>query len=56
MTYAAFARDLARRLRRPRLYPPPPWVLSDALEQLCGGGPVAIPVELESSAAPVSAT
>jgi len=41
--FASFTRDLARRQRRPRSYPPPPSVLSDALEQLCGGGTVTMP-------------
>jgi hypothetical protein len=34
--FSGFTRDLARRHRRPRSYPPSP-VRSDALEQLCGG-------------------
>ncbi len=40
--FASFTRDLARRHRRPRSYPPPP-VRADALEQLCGGGVIALP-------------
>jgi hypothetical protein len=35
--FASFTRDLARRHRRPRSYPPPPALPADALEQLCGG-------------------
>lgn len=34
--FSSFTRDLARRHRRPRSYPPAP-VRADALEQLCGG-------------------
>ncbi|OJY26423.1 MAG: hypothetical protein BGO98_39425 [Myxococcales bacterium 68-20] len=41
--FASFTRDLARRHRRPRSYPPPPPVRADALEQLCGGGVIALP-------------
>ena len=41
--FASFTRDLARRHRRPRSYPPPPPVRADALEQLCGGGVIAPP-------------
>jgi hypothetical protein len=41
--FAAFTRDLARRHRRPRSYPPPPSVMADALEQLCGGSLSVIP-------------
>jgi len=41
--FASFTRDLARRQRRPRSYPAPPSVISDALEQLCGGGTVTMP-------------
>jgi hypothetical protein len=37
--FSSFARDLARRHRRPRSYPPSP-ARTDALEQLCGGGSV----------------
>ncbi|MBX3231127.1 MAG: hypothetical protein KIT84_37320 [Labilithrix sp.] len=40
--FASFTRDLARRHRRPRSYPPPPSVLADALEQLCGGSVVVV--------------
>jgi hypothetical protein len=36
--FSSFTRDLARRHRRPRSYPPPPSVVADALEQLCGDG------------------
>jgi hypothetical protein len=42
--FASFTRDLARRHRRPRSYPPPPSVMADALEQLCGGSTVVVPV------------
>jgi len=41
--FSSFTRDLARRHRRPRSYPPPPPSPADALEQLCGGGVVALP-------------
>jgi hypothetical protein len=41
--FAPFKRDLARRRRRPGLYPRPTPAGQDALEQLCGGGTVAIP-------------
>ena len=41
--FATFARDLARRRRRPKLYPRTPSAIADALEQLCGGGTVATP-------------
>jgi hypothetical protein len=37
--FSGFTRDLARRHRRPRSYPPSP-LRSDALEQLCGGSTV----------------
>ncbi len=40
--FSSFTRDLTRRHRRPRSYPPPP-VRQDVLEQLCGGGSVAVP-------------
>lgn len=40
--FASFTRDLARRHRRPRSYPPPPSVMADALEQLCGGSSVVV--------------
>jgi hypothetical protein len=45
--FTSFTRDLARRHRRPRSFPPSP-IRSDALEQLCGGGkvPVAPPSSL----------
>ena len=43
LLFANFSRDLARRQRRPRSYPRAPAVLADALEQLCGGGTIAIP-------------
>lgn len=35
--FSFFTRDLARRQRRPRMFPTSP-VRTDALEQLCGGG------------------
>ncbi|MBX3204124.1 MAG: hypothetical protein KF764_03595 [Labilithrix sp.] len=38
--FSSFTRDLARRHRRPRSYPPPPPLPADALEQLCGGGTI----------------
>jgi hypothetical protein len=41
--FSSFTRDLARRHRRPRSYPPPPPVVADALEQLCGDGRVSPP-------------
>lgn len=40
--FASFTRDLARRHRRPRSYPPPPPMPQDVLEQLCGGGDVPL--------------
>jgi hypothetical protein len=40
LRFLAFTRDLARRQRRPRLYPAPP-APTDVLEQLCGAGPAA---------------
>ena len=39
--FSSFTRDLARRHRRPRSYPPPP-TRADALEQLCGGSTIVI--------------
>ena len=39
--FSSFTRDLARRHRRPRSYPPPP-TRADALEQLCGGSTIAV--------------
>ena len=42
MRFSSFTRDLARRHRRPRSYPPPP-ARADALEQLCGGGTMVLP-------------
>ena len=36
LRFSTFTRDLARRHRRPRSYPPSP-ARPDALEQLCGG-------------------
>jgi hypothetical protein len=39
--FTSFTRDLARRHRRPRSFPVSP-TRTDALEQLCGGGSVAI--------------
>ena len=42
--FAPFARDLARRRRRPGLYPRATAAMaSDALEQLCAGGTVIVP-------------
>lgn len=38
--FQPFARDLAKRKRRPALYPPPQTGLADALEQLCAGATV----------------
>ena len=38
--FSSFTRDLARRHRRPRSYPPSP-IRSDALEQLCGGATIS---------------
>ena len=40
--FSSFTRDLARRHRRPRSYPPPP-ARQDVLEQLCGGSSVSLP-------------
>ena len=40
--FSSFTRDLARRHRRPRSYPPPPTTRADALEQLCGGSTVVV--------------
>ena len=45
--FGHFARDLARRIRRPRSYPPAPSLVCDALEQLCGGT-VTIPTPSSS--------
>ena len=55
--FASFTRDLARRHRRPRSYPPPPPVRAAALEQLCGGGVIALPdlLALAPSAGEVTA-
>jgi len=39
--FSSFTRDLARRHRRPRSYPPPP-TRADALEQLCGGSTIVV--------------
>ena len=39
--FSSFTRDLARRHRRPRSYPPAP-TRADALEQLCGGSTIVI--------------
>jgi len=36
LRFSSFTRDLARRHRRPRSFPPCP-ARPDALEQLCGG-------------------
>jgi hypothetical protein len=47
--FAPFKRDLARRRRRPGLYPrTTAAVVADALEQLCGGATVAVPAVSES--------
>lgn len=46
--FSSFTRDLARRHRRPRSYPPPPSVMADALEQLCGGSHAVAPMEYPS--------
>ena len=40
--FSSFTRDLARRHRRPRSYPPPPGTGGDALEQLCGGSTIVV--------------
>lgn len=40
--FSSFTRDLARRHRRPRSYPPPPPTRADALEQLCGGSTIVV--------------
>jgi len=40
--FSSFTRDLARRHRRPRSYPPPPSTRADALEQLCGGSTIVV--------------
>lgn len=50
--FASFTRDLARRHRRPRSYPPPPSVMADALEQLCGGSTVVVPAAFSLPALP----
>lgn len=46
--FSSFTRDLARRHRRPRSYPPPPSVMADALEQLCGGSHAVVPTAYPS--------
>lgn len=47
--FSSFTRDLARRQRRPRSYPPAP-MRQDVLEQLCGGGSVPAPTNLATLA------
>jgi hypothetical protein len=49
--FSSFTRDLARRHRRPRSYPPPPSGVAarvDALEHLCGGGKITQADERQS--------
>lgn len=46
LRFHSFTRDLARRHRRPRNYPPPPSVRADALEQLCGGSTAVVSREM----------
>jgi len=51
--FSSFTRDLARRQRRPRSFPPSP-TRADALEQLCGGGAVVPPTPEASPSAPAT--
>lgn len=45
--FSSFTRDLARRHRRPRSYPPSP-TRQDVLEMLCGGLDATIPPSIPS--------